>query len=32
LHQSRSIYDPASLHRYNYSRANPVNFIDPSGS
>ena len=27
-----SIYDPASLHRYNYSRANPVNFIDPSGS
>jgi len=26
-----SIYDPASLHRYNYSRANPVNFIDPSG-
>ena len=26
-----SIYDPASLHRYNYSRVNPVNFIDPSG-
>jgi RHS repeat-associated protein len=26
-----SIYDPASLHRYNYSRANPANFIDPSG-
>ena len=28
---SGSIYDPASLHRYNYGRANPVNFIDPSG-
>jgi RHS repeat-associated protein len=26
-----SIYDPASLHRYNYARANPANFIDPSG-
>jgi len=26
-----SIYDPASLHRYNYARASPVNFIDPSG-
>jgi len=28
---SGSIYDPASLHRYNYGRANPVNYIDPSG-
>ncbi len=28
---SGSIYDPASLHRYNYGRTNPVNFIDPSG-
>ena len=26
-----SIYDPASLHRYNYARANPANFIAPSG-
>jgi RHS repeat-associated protein len=26
-----SIHDPASLHRYNYTSANPVNFIDPSG-
>jgi RHS repeat-associated protein len=26
-----SVYDPASLHRYNYARANPANFIDPSG-
>jgi len=26
-----SIYDPASLHRYNYAHANPANFIDPSG-
>jgi RHS repeat-associated protein len=28
---SGSIYDPASLHRYNYGRANPANYIDPSG-
>jgi len=28
---SGSIYDPASLHRYNYGRANPSNYIDPSG-
>jgi len=26
-----SIWDPASLHRYNYARSNPVNYIDPSG-
>jgi RHS repeat-associated protein len=26
-----SVYDPASLHRYNYARSNPANFIDPSG-
>jgi RHS repeat-associated protein len=26
-----SVYDPTSLHRYNYARANPANFIDPSG-
>jgi hypothetical protein len=26
-----SAYDPASLHRYNYARANPANFIDPTG-
>ena len=28
---SGSIWDPASLHRYNYARANPENYIDPSG-
>ena len=26
-----SAYDPASLHRYNYARSNPANFLDPSG-
>lgn len=26
-----SIWDPASLHRYNYARSNPANYIDPSG-
>jgi RHS repeat-associated protein len=26
-----SPYDPASLHRYNYARSNPSNFVDPSG-
>ena len=26
-----SIWDPASLHRYNYGRANPENYVDPSG-
>jgi len=28
---SGSAYDPASLHRYNYARSNPSNFVDPSG-
>jgi hypothetical protein len=28
---SGSAYDPASLHRYNYARSNPANFLDPSG-
>ena len=28
---SGSAYDPASLHRYNYARSNPANFVDPSG-
>src|ERR1035438_3842550 len=28
---SGSVYDPASLHRYNYARSNPANFVDPSG-
>ena len=28
---SGSAYDPASLHRYNYARSNPSNFLDPSG-
>ncbi len=26
-----SLYDPASLHRYNYARSNPSNYLDPSG-
>jgi RHS repeat-associated protein len=26
-----SIYDPASLHKYNYCQNNPINLVDPSG-
>ena len=26
-----NIYDPASLHRYNYANANPTEYCDPTG-